>query len=62
MRLSQRVCDNGLRVNFDTFFKKKIFHLFVEEENNVYKRYTTPKKDTVLVQEFAISQSTRLML
>ena len=61
MHLSQRVCDNGLRVNFDTLFFK-IFHLFVEEENNVYKRCTTPKKNTALVQEFAISQSTRLML
>ena len=61
MRLSQRACDNSLRVNFDKIFFKR-FHLFVEEENNVYKHCTTPKKDATLVQEFTISQSTRLML
>ena len=61
MRLSQHVCNNGLRVNLGTFFLK-IFHLFVEEENNVYKHCTNPKKDTALVQEFALSQSIRLML
>ena len=43
IQLSQRVYDNGLRVKFETL-SCKIFHLFVEEENNVYIRCTTPKK------------------
>ena len=33
MRLSQRVCDNDLRVKLDTL-SCKIFHLFVEECQN----------------------------
>ena len=38
----------------------KISHRFVEDENNVYRRCTTPKNDITLEQEFAISQSARL--
>ena len=44
IRLSQCVCYNDLRVKLDTL-SCKIFHLFVEEENNVYMRCITPKND-----------------
>ena len=61
IQLSQRVCDNGLRVKPVTL-SCKIFHHFVEEENNVYIHCTTPKKDITLGQELAISHRTRLRL
>ena len=61
MRLFQRVYDNDLRVKPATL-SYKIFHLFVEEENNVYMCYITPKNDIVFGQELAISHSTRLIL
>ena len=61
MRLSQRVCENDLRVKPD-ILSCKIFHLFVEEENNVYMRCITPKNDIAFGQELVISYSTRLRL
>ena len=61
IQLSQRVCNNGLRVKLETL-SCKIFHRFMEEENNVYIRYTTPKKDIALGQELVISHSTSLRL
>ena len=61
IQLSQRVCDNGLRVKLETL-SCKIFHRFGEEENNVYIRCTTPKKDIALGQELATSHSTMLRL
>ena len=61
MRLSQCVCDNDLRDKPDAL-SCKIFHLFVEEETNVYMRCITPKNDIAFGQELAISHSTRLRL
>ena len=61
IQLSQRICYNDLRVELDTL-SCKIFHLFVEEENNVYICCITPKNDIAFGQELAISHSTRLRL
>ena len=61
IRLSQHVCNNGLRVKLETL-SCKIFYRLVEEENNVYICSTTPKKDVALGQELATSHSTRLKL
>jgi len=60
-RLSQRICNNDLRVKLCIWFCK-IFHLFVWEENKVYIRCNTPKKDVPIGQELDISQSTKFRL
>jgi hypothetical protein len=61
IRLSQHVCERGLRVKPDTL-SCKIFYLFVDEENKEYICCTIPKKVIALGQEFAISLITRLRL
>lgn len=61
IRLSQRVCERGLRLKPNTL-SCKIFYRSVDEENIEYIRCPIPKKVIALGQKFVISLITMLRL